>query len=700
MKKLGGLLLLVGVWLALCLSGTAAAMSGSIEECVISGSDQVIVRASFDGRMNGSADGICYLAALETWEETVTDSKIAGQCSAATSMTFFLPLNKGTEESLLYKKFVLCLKRSSGKYVKISNAAYLTNPEALANYHYKFPTAISKKGLQVNLDMLDDAEDLGVKHAAINLVLNPLLAYSSEENESTSYSYRFEGETYWFTKAGVAAIDQQVSALTRKGMVVTAILLLQNDGRGKDLLPAKTSENAYFYGINASKKGAKKLAALMSFLGERYMNSRKSHGRISNWIVGNEVENYGQYNYMGELSLSEYAKAYTRSFRIIYTALKSVYSNVRVYTSLSNCWNVTQPWGGSFKAKKMLDAFGAQIEKEGHIRWHLAYHPYPQPLTSPVFWDDLAENNEATRYVTMKNIGFLTDYVAEHFGNDIRVILSEQGFTSGNTKKSEQLQAAAYAYAYYIAEFNDRIDAFILHRHVDHSTEMDQGLDLGLWHTSKGKLEWASKKKEIYNVFKFIDTKNSRSVTKFALKLIGEKSWSRLIKGFRWSNFTSMPSYSKSSLLLTSKTKSSRKISNVWQNAYSGSATKRGSGVVLTVNSSANRNLYRGVGKTFKKPISFARRNLLMCRLQVTGSRSAKVHVRIRAFSGNQIFEAARVLRSGKEYTLYANLSKWSYKKKVTKIQVLVKPYGSKGWENGGKIVIKSLKQAKTAAKT
>ena len=94
MKKLGGLLLLVGVWLALCLSGTAA-MSGSIEECVISGSDQVIVRASFDGRMNGSADGICYLAALETWEETVTDSKIAGQCSAATSMTFFLPLNKG-----------------------------------------------------------------------------------------------------------------------------------------------------------------------------------------------------------------------------------------------------------------------------------------------------------------------------------------------------------------------------------------------------------------------------------------------------------------------------------------------------------------------------------------------------------------------------------------------------------------------------
>ena len=52
MKKLGGLLLLVGVWLALCLSGTAA-MSGSIEECVISGSDQVIVRASFDGRMTG-----------------------------------------------------------------------------------------------------------------------------------------------------------------------------------------------------------------------------------------------------------------------------------------------------------------------------------------------------------------------------------------------------------------------------------------------------------------------------------------------------------------------------------------------------------------------------------------------------------------------------------------------------------------------
>ena len=53
-----------------------------------------------------------------------------------------------------------------------------------------------------------------------------------------------------------------------------------------------------------------------------------------------------------------------------------------------------------------------------------------------------------------------------------RIILSEQGFHSGdNSPEGQQLQAAAYAYAYYITDFLDGIDSFILHRHVDHAEE-------------------------------------------------------------------------------------------------------------------------------------------------------------------------------------------------------------------------------------
>ena len=83
-------------------------------------------------------------------------------------------------------------------------------------------------------------------------------------------------------------------------------------------------------------------------------------------------------------------------------------------------------------------------------------------------WNDNVTNSDSTKQVTMKNLSYLTNYVATHFRRDVRILLSEQGFTSvsyGTT--NETLQAAAWAYAYYITEFNDKVDAFIMNRHVD-----------------------------------------------------------------------------------------------------------------------------------------------------------------------------------------------------------------------------------------
>lgn len=114
----------------------------------------------------------------------------------------------------------------------------------------------------------------------------------------------------------------------------------------------------------------------------------------------------------------------------------------------------------------------------------------------------------------MKNLSYLTNYVSTHFRRDVRILLSEQGFTSvsyGTT--NETLQAAAWAYAYYITEFNDKVDAFIMNRHVDHKQETSQGLYLGVWTNKKGNLEYADKKKQIWNVFKYIDSAGSQKVS-------------------------------------------------------------------------------------------------------------------------------------------------------------------------------------------
>ena len=125
------------------------------------------------------------------------------------------------------------------------------------------------------------------------------------------------------------------------------------------------------------------------------------------------------------------------------------------------------------------------------------------------------------------------------FGSNTRIILSEQGFTSmkGSTEV-QKAQAAAIAYAYYLAEFNDMIDAFILHRHIDHQEELNQGLALGLWTRKPGTIETAGTKKYVWSVYKYVDTPQGEKKTAFAIPIIGKGSWKMIIPGYQPSRFS------------------------------------------------------------------------------------------------------------------------------------------------------------------
>ena len=52
---------------------------------------------------------------------------------------------------------------------------------------------------------------------------------------------------------------------------------------------------------------------------------------ITKWMVGNEVNDSGVYNYMGQKILSEYVEEYVRTFRIIYNLIKTNNKNANVY---------------------------------------------------------------------------------------------------------------------------------------------------------------------------------------------------------------------------------------------------------------------------------------------------------------------------------------------------------------------------------
>ena len=92
------------------------------------------------------------------------------------------------------------------------------------------------------------------------------------------------------------------------------------------------------------------LQATLNFLANRYSTTNGKYGRIVNWIVGNEVNNYWTYNYAGSKNLNQYAKVYADQFRLAYNALTSVYSNARVYISLDHLWN-TNNVSGTFASR-------------------------------------------------------------------------------------------------------------------------------------------------------------------------------------------------------------------------------------------------------------------------------------------------------------------------------------------------------------
>ena len=54
--------------------------------------------------------------------------------------------------------------------------------ELCDKYHYKFPKAASKKGLQVSAEMLEDAAELNVQHSVLNIVISDLLVNEKEKS--------------------------------------------------------------------------------------------------------------------------------------------------------------------------------------------------------------------------------------------------------------------------------------------------------------------------------------------------------------------------------------------------------------------------------------------------------------------------------------------------------------------------------------
>jgi hypothetical protein len=398
-----------------------------------------------------------------------------------------------------------------------------------------FPTAANKKGLQVQ--MLDDALALGIHHAALNVSLGALIDLDKKPGNPT---WQVEGQTYSFRLKYLESLG--VKRLSDAKVNVYLILLAYESGRPEmdNLLlhPARAAKlpNQMAAVNTVTPEGARLWRATVEFLADWFCRADDAHGRAVGFIIGNEVNVHHEWNNFGKMPREQAVTDYYRVVKLAHTAVRTRSATARVYLSFTHHWTLdpmSDPLD-ALPAKTFIDDFARLARADGDFDWHVAYHPYPEDLGNPRTWEDkTAQPSFDSPRITFKNLDQLDAYFRRPEllckGARRSIILSEQGFHSNgkpDSKRGEIAQAAGYCYAWEKVARLDGIDAFILHRHVDH--KLEGGLNLGLWRRQPESVATPSTTKPIYDCFKAAGTPEQAKAFEFALPIVGLKNWDDL----------------------------------------------------------------------------------------------------------------------------------------------------------------------------
>ncbi|MCA9039992.1 MAG: hypothetical protein KDA65_06590 [Planctomycetaceae bacterium] len=432
----------------------------------------------------------------------------------------------------LYSRWIL-IDQATGK--SLTSFTYAQPDSEIAAHRTAINWPASPKGVQCVVDV-DDVLKLGVKYVAQNVDIRPLF----DLNKKSNLTWAVDGEKFHFNSGAIQGLDHYVSRMTDAGVNVTFILLnyvpTRPDPSNPLIHPQTNLTDApnHLGAFNLTDEaGYRHYRAVVEFLADRYTAGKPEQGTISGIIIGNELQAHWWWYNLGQMPADEVISEYARALRVAQLAVSKAHPELRTYVSLDQHWThyMIEDKTKFIPGKQFLEGLNQQIKTEGNFPWHVAQHPYPQNLFNPRTWsDDQATYDLDTKKITFRNLEVLTTFLHQpeflYQGKPRRIILSEQGFHCEEGEAGERVQAAAYAYAFYRTRQFEEIDAFILHRHVDHAHE--GGLRLGLRAFAPGTFTSPGEKRMIYDVFQQADSDDWEQHFEFAKPIIGIQSWSEL----------------------------------------------------------------------------------------------------------------------------------------------------------------------------
>jgi hypothetical protein len=377
-------------------------------------------------------------------------------------------------------------------------------------------------------DILEELVTLGVHHITDNLFLSGMF---SDTARPGWVSFERNGRSWWVNPGAISQHDRLIKFATDHDMTVSAIVLVGfGDSGFAKLIQHPEAERAGHYAMPnlTTREGSEAYEAAIAFLAARYAQPGDPHGRISNWILHNEIDYGWEWTNMGPQPLAVYLDTYIRSMRIVYNVARQFNPHARVFISLTHNWNVPEdPAWKTYAPRRMLELLVKFSQIEGDFEWGVAYHPYPQNLFQPAAWKDtLPTGDFDTPMITPKNIAVLDRWMHRPemlFHDKVRgVLLSEQGFhTPDYSAAGEQVQAAAFVYIWRQLRGLTAIEEFDNHRWVDHPQE--GGLKLGLRTLPSAGKPYGDRK-FAWEIYRALDTPDEKDKTAFAAAIIDGKS--------------------------------------------------------------------------------------------------------------------------------------------------------------------------------
>lgn len=519
----------------LCLAPNARA--GTVVTSVAATDDGIVVHLRDSDDSDDSGDGLA-LWAVPIWAgDDLSRAELIWTQPAGEPVPSSARLSRRPDEGTdrLFHAFVIGDASQPGPW---GEAQFATDLSGITAEQFPLPRPEGIKGLSCPVDVAD-AQAVGAVHLNHNIDLAALFAdQDGLANDPNVIAHTHNGRVYLLDKKAIDYHDARIGAYTRAGARVTAILLnyLRSvpDSMPQLIHPATDVAGAPM-GLGAfnlsTEEGFRAYAAAIDFLAERYSRPDARFGLLANYIVGNELPSHWTWYNLGHQPAEVVLDEYERALRVTDLIVRSHHRAARVFLSSDHAW--ANPGIGdesqAMTGLALLAGVNDRAKQHGDYPWGVAYHPYPSNLGDPRFWDDpTVTRSMDTPRITPLNVEVLSAYLRrpelQHAGKTRTILFSEQGFHCPAGPDGEALQAAAYVLAFWRMRQLPELEAFHLHRHVDHLHE--GGLRLGLWSADESAMPANPSKplwpRKIHAMFAAMGTEREAEAIEFAEEIIGQ----------------------------------------------------------------------------------------------------------------------------------------------------------------------------------